>query len=418
MIWNEAANAAASDLPDNSAGNAVAEKVSTRLFLDGLRDSNPFSRGFSPNAALVSIEIVDHSTGQSFEPLRETSYSMPNPDVINVHSELGVGSEKLGVGGTIRKSDHGLEIELANQGNTIHIDTINGTSFVDSEGRFQKELHFFDSPWEETVLTNANGLRLTFSGERLKSIQRDNVEDSFLSYSPKEFGSGPCLPSSKELLETFNAARRSDLKRDLAQIEAEKKDAALAFAKGNTEGAGLLSAKVSLDLGLLLEKTAGIDVARSVELNASAENELRSALNAVRKRYGAGTPETVTYTNALNRHLVSIDSAELKDEIERLNFESRRAALMSKSIKNVEAVVARASDKDNSAQELRASLISIHIAGGDAGLKSFVEDLNRRLSGKTLKAPNETPGLARHGAIIWTPEGSTRYSGSFDIGEQ
>ncbi len=415
MIWNEAANAAASDLPDNSAGKAVGENVLTRLLLDDSREADSIPQAYDANTTLVKIEIVDHSAGQSFEPLRETSYNMPKPDLVKAHSEIGQNSEKLQVGGTIRRSGNGIDIELSDKGRAIHIDTVNGASFVDSEDRLQKEVRFFNSPWEETVLTNANGLRLTFSGERLKSIQKDNVEDLFLSFSPKHVGSTPRLPSNQDLLETFTDAQRNDLKQDLAHIEAEKKDATHAMAKGNVDAAGLISAKASLDLGLLLEKTANIDGAHSVELNASAESELRSALNVVRNRYGAGTPETVDYANALNRHLASIDSVEMKDEIERLSFESRRAALMSKSIKNVEAVLAGASDKDNSAQQLRASLISIHIAGGDSGLKSFVEDLNKRLSGKTLKAPNETPGLARHGAIIWTPEGSTRYSGSFDI---
>lgn len=416
MFWSDAASAATSDLlhkNPNSKEDAY-EKTAVRLWLDGQISANASVRNDVSNVALIKIEIVDHSSDAAQEPLRETTFKMPAVSIVKTHAGLSEGEEALQGGGTIKRSRNGIDIQVSREQNPIHIDTIDGMASVDSADRMQKEVHFFGSPWEKTILTSDKGVRLSFSGNRLSSIQKDNIEDRFFSLSGKGKGESPSSPTDDELAYIFAAAKRADLARDLKHIESEQQEAAEFARYGEIESSRLVSAKAALDRGVLLEQVAAVAPNKSTSFNAAAENEMRSALEIVRDKFGAGTPETKSYVDALNRHLNSYHSDEMKGEMERLSFESRRASLMTKSIANID-LINSADLNGRAAQELRAGLISMHIAGGDNGLSSFVEDVNKRLANKSLKAPNDVSGFARHGAIIWTPEGSTRYSGSFDL---
>lgn len=416
MFWNDAAGAATSDvLRKNQNLDADGdEKTAIRLWLDGQSSANDSVRNNVSNIALIRIEIVDHSPDAVQEPLRETTFKMPAVSIVKTHAGLSEGEEALQGGGTIKKSQDGIDIQISREQSPIHIDTIDGVASVDSAERLQKEVHFFDSPWEKTILTSDSGVRLSFSGNRLSSIQKGNAEDRFISPSAKHKGEAPNSPSTDELGGIFAASKRADLARELKHIESEEQESAEFARHGEMDKSRLVSAQAALDRGVLLEQAAAIKPNKFTTFNAAAENEMRSALEIVRDKFGAGTPETKAYVDALNRHLNSYHSDEMKGEMERLSFESRRASLMTRSIANID-LINSADLNGRPAQELRAGLISIHIAGGDKGLSSFVEDINKRLINKNLKAPNDVSGFARHGAIIWTPEGSTRYSGSFDL---
>lgn len=176
--------------------------------------------------------------------------------------------------------------------------------------------------------------------------------------------------------------------------------------------------KTMKDRAFLLELAASILPSQKSFLNAAAENQFRSALSKMREQFGAGSPESGDFANALGFYLKEHGDFDHQEEIDRLVFEHRRGGLMKDVLETIDKSgphVTSQSMEPERAVGLRKSLITMHALSGDDGLKGFVDDVNRRLSYRDLIAPADQPGRFRHGAIILTPDGATRYGGSFEL---
>ncbi|MFW1332020.1 hypothetical protein ACEV9E_25465, partial [Vibrio parahaemolyticus] len=90
--------------------------------------------------------------------------------------------------------------------------------------------------------------------------------------------------------------------------------------------------------------------------------------------------------HALQSFLKANPDSDQEEEVERLGFELKRAG----QIKDVIDNIAKSPNKSamtmpaEQAQTIRRALISTHIAGGDEGLKAFVNDVNQRLDKQQL----------------------------------
>lgn len=355
---------------------------------------------------------------ESKEPVYETSFSIKPANKISLHKgDIGEKPEKLDVGGSISKKNSLIKIELDNA-DSIVFDTTTGKAKIDSLDRYQKEVHYKGTPWQTTVYSSDHNKRISFGPDHIKSIESDGEKEVFSHFSPKIIGSEPRLPSNAELSRLFKMNGRIDLENDLENIDRKEQ---AARSNPETTNGSTESLKQAWELekqrASLLEKAVGLLQADPERLHACAEQQLRSALKELRSKYGAGTPESKEHVDALKDLLVQNQDPEQEEEIQRLEFESRRAKHMERVMDNLSHSPASdiAHMAPGAVDAIRKSLISIHIAVGDPGLKTFVKELNERLSGKELLAPPPRTGFLKPGVVWLTPEGATRYNGDFQI---
>ena len=421
MVWDNTAKAADYLYEEKGKPAGLSSDAAAKLSVDNQFADN--SKRVYSFAALVSLEIVQDEPKAApdsracAEPCKELSFQIKPVKGYVAHGDLSEATQKLAAGGQISKTGDKVEIDFS-QDDHLAIDTSSGDVAIDSVNRYQKEVHYKGTAWQKTVLTSNNDTRITFGTDNIHSIEHGGLLESFPHVIPKSIGCEPRVPASEELLELFNDYGLKDLRKALRRVDRQEADANRLNEKNQADKPAIEAlAKVMKDRGILLEKAAEALPDQEKKLTASAENQLRNALKNMREVYGAGTPETQPYAQALEGLLKATHDKEHDEEIERLGFEARRAGLMKSVIESIE----KFPDADSQsmpvdrAQALRMSLISIHIAGGDPALKSFVEDINHRLKERELQAPKEEGGPFRHGAIILTPEGSTRYGGSFEI---
>lgn len=394
-----------------------AEETASRIAVENqlsYRDRN------TQSAILVAVEIVAYSKDVSADsrlPVYDTSFKVRPASALAVHKDdVGEHAQKLAGGGDIRKQGDKYEINLANS-DKIKFDVRSGALEVDSFDKYQKEVHYKGSQWQETVLTSDHDTRITFGKDKIRSIESNGVLEVFPNDKTSS-GKDPVRPASSELAAIFLQNGRRDLVRSLNIID-RKEEIALESLKetnGSQESVKALADSLK-DRGILLEKAAALAPGKSESLYANAESQFRNALRNLREKFGAGTPETKASVEALQTFLKTHGERDQQEEVERLGFEARRAYLISNVIDNIEG--ARATSVEDMPQwrsnSVRSSLISMHIASGDNGLKTFVSDVNKRLQEQELIAPVYQGGFLRHGAILLTPEGPTRYNGSFDL---
>ncbi len=363
--------------------------------------------------SLVSFEVssTQKSDYSSKEPVKEMSFKVKAPDKFLVHQqELSGSYQDLAVGGRIKLDGGKVKIELADD-QKVEIDLASQDVKINSDANFQREIRFKGSDWQKTVLSSDRNTRIVFSKDSIDSIEQNGVMESFPKAIAISVGVEPRGPAYEELTQLFNQYGLSSLNQGLKKIERLESDARQ--NNGNKD----ISARAQLEMGLLLDRAALLFPDKHDKFSLCAENNLRHALEDVRALYGTGTPESRSYVEALKTHLEKTNDSEHKDEIDRLAFESKRAGLINTVIENIEKNPSANSQTMpvDSAYQLRMSLISMHIAGGDPALKSFIEDVNQRLRSVELVLPVQQSGPFRHGAILLTPEGATRYNGSFEL---
>lgn len=424
MVWENTA-LAGDYLRDAINRKDLDAASSARLAIEN-QSSDTGSRIYA-FAALVSLEIVQsgEKPGASrvsdsracAEPCKELSYQIKPVKAFFAHGDLSADAQRLAVGGSISKSGDKVEIDFS-EDDHVEIDTSSGDVAIDSKNHYQKEVHYKGTAWQKTVLTSNNDTRISFGTDNIHSIEHNGTIETFPHVIPKSVGCEPRIPASEELKELFTDYGFKDLRKALKRIDRQEAEADQLFEQRHGDKTSVQAVSNAIkERGLLLGKAAEVLPDREKRLNASAENQLRTALSKMREQYGVGTPETKPFAEALEGLLKASHDKDHDEEIERLGFEARRAGLMKGVIDTIEkAPEADSQSLDlEKAQSLRMSLISIHIAGGDPALKSFVDDINQRLRQRALQAPKEEGGPFRHGAIILTPEGSTRYGGSFEI---
>lgn len=372
------------------------------------------------SVALVNLEIVRtaYTADASEEPIFELPFRLKeNRSVIKHENEISNQAQRLAAGGQVSKFGSEIQLNLDN-GDEVTFDSKNGDIQISSHDRFQKEVQYKGTSWQQTVLTSDKDTRITFTQNSLRSVEHDGIKDVFAPTGTLQNHSKPELPDRSRLNRELNDLGYSSLVRELNEVE---KREALAIKKyGNDLHSKAAADVLSLtmkDRSTLLEQASSVLPQESSILNASAENQLRVALAGMREIYGAGTPETKTLALALQNHLKNEHDADNDEEISRLAFEARRGGLLKDIVDNVNKSPDATSQTlpQEQAIPVRKSLITMHILTGDDGLKSFVDDVNKRLRYEDLVAPADQPGPFHHGAIILTPDGATRYGGSFEL---
>jgi hypothetical protein len=371
-------------------------------------------------ASLVNLELYVCRTkyDASDPPEVELPFSVKPVKGVVVHGgEIGEAAQRLAVGGQIRKRGDRLEIAFPSEG-SLSIGLKTGDVSIDSANKYQKEVHFEDSPWQRTILTSNDDTRITVGSLNISSIERNGVMEIFPRSYSKLVGAEPRIPASEELFRKFSDRGRQDLNAELSRIDRQEDSAEEAVIRNGSDKStvsALSSAEKSR--GLFLEKAARLLPDDAVKLDACAENELRTALHNMRAFFGAGTPESQNYAQALLDLLNEKDNAGQQEERDRLTFEAKRGRLMKSVVEDIEDAFGESHEtvSRERATDIKNSLISIYIAGGDSGLKSFVDEINGRLESSVLIAPLGLDGPFRPGAIILTPEGPSRYNGSFDL---
>lgn len=396
---------------EKQPGTTPWASLNARLAVEN--QSGPIAR--QSEATLVRLELAAFRTDDSSkEPIREMTFSVSPVQNIVVHGgELGTAAQKLAVGGQIRKTGDLIQVAFPND-DKIAVNLKTGDVAVESYDRYQKEVHFQGTPWQKTILTSENDTRVTVGPQNISSIERGGMMEVFPRSYSRLVGAEPRLPASEELNRKLSEADRDDLREELGKID-RAESAARKATPGDAKDESL--AEAIKQRGIFLEKTAQALPDDAVNLDACAENQLRTALKNMRDKFGSGTPEAKSFAEALLKLLASKDNSNQQDEVERLNFEIKRSNLLEKVIdyiKESPGETYQTMDRDRS-QKIRASLISIHIAGGDNALKDFVADVNRRIESARLVAPVGEGGPFHHGAIILTPEGATSYNGSFNL---
>lgn len=420
MVESMALLEAAAEKLDRSPRQLSVDELSVRLSLENQVADAGRSRA---SVTLVALELsgaAKEKADSSIEPYRDTTFVVRTPKSVVIHQGGPIGplKQELAVGGQISKNGDIFEINFPND-EKVAYDAKTGTVQVDSkDSRYQYEVHFKGTPWQRTIITSDHETRVEFGPKGIGSIERNGAMEIFPGAFSLRDGSEPPVPESQRLAKALKDHGRQDLVKLLNKVDHMEALAEKTFNDhpGEKNSIRILSDGIR-ERGLLFEKAAGALPGQAKDLKVAAENQLRIALRNMREQFGAGTPETKDCAHALQSFLKANPDSDQEEEVERLGFELKRAG----QIKDVIDNIAKSPNKSamtmpaEQAQTIRRALISTHIAGGDEGLKAFVNDVNQRLDKQQLVAPNETPGPFHHGGIIWTPEGSTRYGGSFEL---
>jgi len=405
---------------DFRAGESNFDAMHARLAVDN-QSGAPVHKS---DVALVRLEICDaqNDDGSSAEPCSDLSFKVsPVKNVVVHRGQLDDTVQPLSGGGQIRKDNDSVEVGFPNDDKVV-VNTKTGEVNVDSQEKYQKDIHFEGTPWQRTIITSDNDTRITVGPENISSVEHNGVMEVFPRSYSIHLGSEPRMPASEELTRKLADKGRDDLSNELDRVDTEEQRAHQAFKPHDSSSVSELSQSIK-DRAAFLEKAAQALPAEAQTLNAAAENQLRIALKNMRDQFGAGTPETKDYAEALSDLLKRQGNGDQQQEIDRLSFEAKRGRLMGNVVDNIEnspneaypptpGVEIMAQDR---AIAVRKSLISVHISGGDNALKSFVNDVNQRLDSSVLVAPVGGGGPFHHGAIILTEEGATTYNGSFKL---
>ena len=182
-IDNTASLEAASQKTENRFGQSGTDALNARLAFENQAGTTPRST----DASVVHLELCDYrdtNADSSREPSFEVSYSVKPIKGIVVHSaELGEAAQKLAVGGQIRKTADRIELGFPND-DKIVVDRKTGNVDIDSEDKYQKEVHFEGTPWQRTIMTSDNNTRITVGPQSISSVERDGMMEVFpRSYS-------------------------------------------------------------------------------------------------------------------------------------------------------------------------------------------------------------------------------------------
>ncbi|MBX9722313.1 MAG: hypothetical protein K2X81_13010 [Candidatus Obscuribacterales bacterium] len=418
------------DINDSASLEARAERrdneknsstsLSERLSVEN--QSGEIGKKYFASSVLVALEINGSAdkNEDSAEPTYQLSNKISHPKGVVVHNDApGENAQKLAAGGQIRQSGKKTELVFSGQDKVI-IDTTGGAADILSNDAYQKEVRYKGSTWQQTVFSSENDRRITFGINGISSIENKGIMELFPGGIPSDNGSEPANISSTELTAIFSSHGRHDLSKALNKIDNAEGAAHSPFLNSNGAESSIVALSKALkDRAELVEKAAILEPSNASSFNVSAENQLRIALQNMREQFGAGTPESKEFAQALKVRLSGNQDKEQEEEIDRLAFEIRRAGLMETVIASIEkGLNGSGTLAADETQAVRQALICMHILSGDEGLASFVKDTNLRTSNYDLQAPIAEGGPFHHGAIMMTPDGSTSYTGAFRLVQQ